>query len=141
MTFVCIPISPTPSAMSGKAAQRAGEVGVRKSMGAARGTLIRQFLGESYSIVVISLLVAAALVSVALPVVNNLTQKTLTIEGSNLWLMIAALLVVGLVTGLVAGSYPAFFLSSFEPARVLKNKSLTGGASSLLRKGLVVFQF
>jgi putative ABC transport system permease protein len=124
-----------------KAAQRAGEVGIRKSMGAPRSALIRQFLGESYAIVAVSLIVAVALVNLGLPMINNLMQKDLSINGSNVWIMIAALLSVGLITGLVAGSYPAFFLSSFEPARVLKNKSLTGDGSSLLRMSLVVFQF
>jgi putative ABC transport system permease protein len=124
-----------------KAAQRSGEVGIRKSMGAQRSALIRQFLGESYAIVVIALIVAVALINVALPILNTLTQKELIIDNSNIWVMIGALIAVGLITGLVAGSYPAFFLSSFEPARVLKNKSLSGDGSSLLRKGLVVFQF
>jgi putative ABC transport system permease protein len=124
-----------------KAAQRAGEVGVRKSMGAQRSALIRQFLGESYTIVAVSLILAAVLVTLALPLINGLTQKELAINGSNVWIMLGALTIVGLVTGLLAGSYPAFFLSSFEPARVLKNKSLTGDGSTWLRKSLVVFQF
>jgi putative ABC transport system permease protein len=123
-----------------KSAQRSGEVGIRKSMGAQRSVLIRQFLGESYAIVGIALILAVAIIYMALPVVGQLTQKELTINGSNVWILVSALLAVGLVTGLVAGSYPAFFLSSFAPAQVLKGKTIASG-SSLLRQGLVVFQF
>jgi putative ABC transport system permease protein len=124
-----------------KAAQRASEVGIRKSMGAHRSHLIRQFLGESFTIVGVSLVVSLLLIYLALPVMNDMTHKHLTFADSNLLMIAGALLVVGLVTGLIAGSYPAFFLSSFEPARVLKGKALNGEGSSLLRKGLVVFQF
>ena len=124
-----------------KAAQRASEVGIRKSMGAYRSHLIRQFLGESFTIVAISLLLSLVLIYLALPVVNDMTHKQLTITDSNLFMIAGALLLVGLVTGLVAGSYPAFVLSGFEPARVLKGKALSSDGSSMLRKGLVVFQF
>ncbi|MEI9920525.1 MAG: ABC transporter permease [Bacteroidota bacterium] len=124
-----------------KAAQRAGEVGIRKSMGAYRSHLIRQFLGESFTIVAVSLVLAVVIMYVALPIMNNVTNKQLTFANSNIWLIIGALLAVGIVTGLVAGSYPAFFLSSFEPARVLKGKNLSSDGSSALRRGLVVFQF
>lgn len=124
-----------------KAAQRAGEVGIRKSMGAYRSHLIRQFLGESFTIVAVSLVLAVGLIFATLPIVNNITQKQLAIDGTNAILIVGALLVVGIITGLIAGSYPAFFLSSFEPARVLKSKNISGDGSSLLRKGLVVFQF
>lgn len=124
-----------------KAAQRAGEVGIRKSMGAHRSHLIRQFLGESFTIVGVSLVLSVVLIYLTLPVVNDMTQKQLSIGGSNLMMIVGALLSVGLVTGLVAGSYPAFFLSAFEPARVLKGKALNSDGSSWLRKGLVVFQF
>ncbi len=124
-----------------KAAQRAGEVGIRKSMGAHRTHLIRQFLGESFTIVAVALLLAVVLIFLSLPIMNELTHKELSISGTNVALIAAALVAVGLVTGLVAGSYPAFFLSSFEPARVLKGRNTTGDGSSWLRKGLVVFQF
>ncbi|HMJ68754.1 MAG TPA: ABC transporter permease [Cyclobacteriaceae bacterium] len=124
-----------------KAAQRAGEVGIRKSMGAYRSSLIRQFLGESFTIVGISLLLAVLLIYLTLPLMNEMTQKQLTIGDTNLPMIAGALLLVGLVTGLVAGSYPAFFLSGFEPARVLKGKNLNSDGSALLRKGLVIFQF
>lgn len=124
-----------------KAAQRAGEVGIRKSMGAYRSHLIRQFLGESFTIVAVSLVLAVILIYLAIPVVNEMTNKQLVIANSNLPMIAGALLIVGLFTGLIAGSYPAFFLSSFEPARVLKGKAMSSDGSSTLRKGLVVFQF
>lgn len=124
-----------------KAAQRAGEVGIRKSMGAHRSHLIRQFLGESFTIVAVSLVLATVLVFLVLPLMNDLTQKHLAIDGTNAPLLIGALVIIGAITGLIAGSYPAFFLSAFQPARVLKSKNLSGDGSSILRKGLVVFQF
>jgi putative ABC transport system permease protein len=124
-----------------KAAQRAGEVGIRKSMGAHKSSLVRQFLGESFTIVGISLLLAVILIYLALPLVNEITQKQLAIADTNLPMIAGALILVGLFTGLAAGSYPAFFLSSFEPARVLKGKNMNSEGSALLRKGLVIFQF
>jgi putative ABC transport system permease protein len=124
-----------------KASQRANEVGVRKSMGANRGTLMRQFLGESMTIVFASLILSILLVTLVLPIINSVTAKDLSINSTNIAFVVAAMLTVGILTGLVAGSYPAFFLSAFEPAKVLKNKSLTSDGSRWLRQGLVVFQF
>lgn len=124
-----------------KASQRANEVGVRKSMGANRGTLMRQFLGESMTIVFTSLIISVVLVMLVLPIINSVTAKELSINSTNIVFIVAAMFAVGLLTGLVAGSYPAFFLSGFEPAKVLKNKSLSSDGSKWLRQGLVVFQF
>ena len=124
-----------------KAFQRAGEVGVRKSLGANRGVLIKQFLGESLTITTIAMILSAVFVQVSLPVFNLFTQKNLSISFQNIGYVTAALLGVSLLTGFIAGSYPAFFLSAFQPARVLKEKRLAGNSSSLLRKSLVVFQF
>ncbi|WKZ58586.1 MAG: ABC transporter permease [Cyclobacteriaceae bacterium] len=124
-----------------KASQRAGEVGVRKSLGATRQNLIRQFLGESMTIVLLALLLALIIVQIALPFFNDLTQKALSLQSINLSFVLGIMVLIGIVTALVAGSYPAFFLSSFQPAIVLKDKRLSGGSSNFLRKGLVVFQF
>jgi putative ABC transport system permease protein len=124
-----------------KAAQRAGEVGIRKSMGAFRSNLIRQFLGESFSIVTIALIFSILFVWLALPIVNQIAQKDLSINSTNAGFLVIALIAVGLVTGLVAGSYPAFFLSAFNPIVVMRSKNMVGDGSQLLRKGLVVFQF
>jgi putative ABC transport system permease protein len=124
-----------------KASQRAGEVGVRKSMGANRATLMRQFIGESMTVVFVSLLLSMLIVSLVLPVINEVTEKELGINSTNIGFVAAAMIGIGIITGLIAGSYPAFFLSAFEPARVLKNKSLNSDGSQWLRKALVVFQF
>jgi putative ABC transport system permease protein len=124
-----------------KAAQRASEVGIRKSMGAFRTNLIRQFLGESMVIVVFALLVSLLIVLLVLPLFNNVMQKQLTLNASNLPFIGGATVIICLLTAVMAGSYPAFFLSSLKPAQVLKGKSLSADGSQWLRKGLVVFQF
>jgi putative ABC transport system permease protein len=123
-----------------KSAQRAGEVGVRKSMGAFRLNLVAQFLGESLVIVTIALLFAFAMVGIALPVVNPLIQKNLQFTPANFAMMIGAAVSIGAITALLAGSYPAFYLSSLRPTEVLKGRANASG-SQWLRKGLVVFQF
>ena len=123
-----------------KSAQRANEVGVRKSMGAFRSNLIGQFLGESMVIVTLALVFSFLIVVLALPVFNDITEKELGFSNQNLPFILGAAVVICLLTGLIAGSYPAFFLSSLKPSQVLKGKSGTGG-SQWLRKSLVVFQF
>lgn len=124
-----------------KASQRAGEVGVRKTMGASRSSLIYQFLGESILLVVMATLLAIVVVQLSLPYFNYFTQKDLSLTGINLLFLIGSLFIIALVTGIGAGSYPALYLSSFQPAIVLKNKRLSSGGSNVLRKGLVVVQF
>ena len=124
-----------------KSAQRAGEVGIRKSMGAFRTNLIRQFLGESMVIVVFALLVSFLMVLLVLPLFNDVMQKQLTFNANNLPFIFGATVIISLLTAVFAGSYPAFFLSSLKPAQVLKGKSLSTDGSQWLRKGLVVFQF
>lgn len=124
-----------------KSAQRASEVGIRKSMGAFRTNLIRQFLGESMVIVGFALLVSFLMVLLILPLFNDVMQKQLTLNTNNLPLIIPAALIICLVTGVVAGGYPAFFLSSLKPAQVLKGNLFGADGSQWLRKGLVIFQF
>lgn len=124
-----------------KSSQRAGEVGIRKSMGAYKTNLVRQFLGESFVIVVFSLAISFGIVALALPYFNDIMQKQLNFNGNNLPFIIGATLGIAAITGLLAGSYPAFFLSSLKPTQVLKGKSLSSDGSQWLRKGLVVFQF
>jgi predicted permease len=119
---------------------RAREVGIRKSVGSRRKQLVAQFLGESLLITAIAFLFSLVLVEVALPFYNTLVSKTLTINYSNPWLW---LWVVGIVitTGFLSGSYPAFYLSSFQPVEVLKGKVQAGKGSVTPRKIMVTLQF
>ena len=123
------------------ASKRAREVGIRKVLGSMRMQLIRQFLTESILLSVLSLLVALVLVKIALPFFNHFSGKDLSLQlAGNLWLLPFLLLLI-LITGIFAGSYPAFFLSSFKPVTVLKGKFSSGRKTLGLRSGLVVFQF
>jgi putative ABC transport system permease protein len=119
------------------ASKRAKEVGVRKVAGSGRFQLIRQFLSESLMITMIALVIAFFLIQLALPVFNNISGKQLSFDIKP----ILAFVALGLLVGLIAGIYPAFYLSSFKPIAVLKGK-LTGNNKSFgLRSSLVVFQF
>ncbi len=121
--------------------QRAREVGVRKVLGAGKGKLIGQFLGEALVMALLSAVVAVAILSISLQAFNSLVEKKLTLGISNP-LHILSLLSIAFVCGLVAGSYPAFYLSSFNPVKVLKGlKIKTGGSVGFIRKGLVILQF
>jgi putative ABC transport system permease protein len=124
-----------------KATKRANEIGVRKVMGAFRSSLIGQLLGEAMMIVLLSIVISAGLVQVALPYFNELTGKTISFDSNNMGYYLIALGAIALVTGLVAGSYPAFYISSFRPAEVLKGKSTLTNSAGWLRRSLVVFQF
>ncbi|MBT1688565.1 ABC transporter permease [Dawidia soli] len=123
-----------------RSARRAKEVGLRKVAGAMRAQLIRQFLAESSLISVVSLILAVLIVFVSLPGFNTLAGKQLSIDLLNVKL-VAGLLGITFLTGLLAGSYPALFLSSFMPATVLKGNLKTGAASSFFRNTMVVLQF
>ncbi len=121
--------------------KRAKEIGVRKVMGAVRGPLIRQFMGEAVVHAFLSACVALLLVLVALPAFNQLTGKqvTLPIGQWSFWLTLIGLVMV---TGLLSGSYPALVLSAFNPIQVLKGGTVKAGkGATWFRKGLVVFQF
>ena len=124
-----------------KAVKRAGEIGIRKAMGAFRSSLMWQILGEATLIVVIAVLISIVLVRIALPPFNELSGKNIALNESNMLYVGTALLVLTIVTGLIAGSYPAFYMSSFKPAEVLKGKFSLGSASGKLRQGLVILQF
>ncbi|MES2419344.1 MAG: ABC transporter permease [Bacteroidota bacterium] len=120
--------------------KRAKEVGVRKAIGSSRKSLIGQFLLESVLLAVMGTAVAFALAEVSLPYFNNLLNINLIIAYDN-WQYWLVLLGLMLFTGLVAGSYPALYLSSFEPVKVLKGFNVKMGSSVSIRKVLVVFQF
>jgi putative ABC transport system permease protein len=124
-----------------KAAKRAGEIGIRKAMGAFRSNLIRQIMGEALVIVAIAMVISVLLVQVALPGFNELSGKSISFNSDNSVYFILALVGLTIITGLVAGSYPAFYISSFKPAEVLKGKFSLGSASGRLRQALVIFQF
>ena len=121
--------------------QRAKEVGVRKVMGAGKYKLIGQFIGESVFTSLVSLLLAVAIIYISLPAFNTIVEKHLSVNIFNP-LHIGALLTIALVCGFVAGSYPAFYLSSFNPIYVLKGiKIKSAGSAGFVRKSLVVIQF
>jgi len=119
---------------------RAKEVGIRKSVGSGRKELIVQFLGESLIITFIAFITAILLVLLILPYFNTLVEKELVLDYSNVKFWLTALALI-LVTGIVAGSYPAFYLSGFNPVRTLKGSVKTGRKGTLPRKVLVVLQF
>ena len=123
-----------------RSARRAKEVGLRKVVGAVRGQIIRQFLGEALLISFFALLFAIALVALSLPLFNQLANKNLSLR---LWdgKLLLTLVCISIGTGLVAGSYPALFLSGFQPVKVLKGNLRTFGGNLLFRNGLVITQF
>jgi putative ABC transport system permease protein len=123
-----------------KSEKRAREVGVRKAIGSSRNNLIGQFMFESVLLTTLSMLVAFVLIEVSLPYFNNLLGITLGINYNDykFW---SVFLGLTLITAVIAGSYPAFYLSSFDPVKVLKGFKLSGGSSLSIRKFLVVFQF
>ncbi len=123
-----------------RSVKRAREIGVRKVVGAERSVLIKQFIGESMLVTLIAVGIAVLLLIVLLPAFNQVTQKQIALPFNRpvFWIGLA---IITLVTGLVSGSYPALFLSSFNPVKVLKGTLKLGPGVALFRKGLVVFQF
>ncbi|HNU42058.1 MAG: antimicrobial peptide ABC transporter permease [Bacteroidetes bacterium OLB12] len=120
--------------------RRAREVGVRKSVGSRRRELILQFIGESTFIAFIAFAIAVLAAQVLLPFYNNLVDKKLFIDYTSSQFWIASLGMV-LLVGIISGSYPAFYLSSFQPVKVLKGKPTLSKGTSLPRKILVILQF
>jgi putative ABC transport system permease protein len=123
------------------ASKRAREVGIRKVLGSLKRDLVKQFLLESILLTFFALVISVLLLHWVLPFFNNLSGKNLTFNLFNNPLLLLGLLLFGLFTGFLAGSYPAFFLSSFKPVNVLKGKINTGNNTIGLRSSLVVFQF
>ena len=123
-----------------KATKRAKEVGIRKSIGASKGSLIGQFIGESMIITFFSLFLSILLVEMFLPLFNGLTDKAIDVNYFEPTLLMT-FIGTALFTGLVAGSYPAFYLSSFEAVKTLKGSLKSSGGEVFARKGLVVIQF
>jgi len=125
---------------SARSVGRAKEVGVRKVLGAHKKHLIGQFLVESVLLATVSVVLAVALIYTVLPVFNTFAEKQLTLPVTNP-LLYLFLILVAIIVGLLAGSYPAFFLSSFQPVKVLKGQLTGSTGNPVLRKSLVVFQF
>lgn len=125
---------------SARAIKRAKEIGVRKVVGAVRGVLIGQFISEALLIVAFAFAVAVAAVALVLPAFNNITEKHMALPYADVsfW---ATLVLFAVLTGLLSGSYPALYLSSFKPVTVLKGSFKSGSGAVWFRKGLVVFQF
>jgi putative ABC transport system permease protein len=124
-----------------RASKRAKEVGVRKVIGAGRYALIKQFLAESMLLSLIGILVALPLLMIAMPFLNQITQADIHLtlfRDYRLWLFLAALV---LSTGLLAGSYPAFYLSAFQAIKVIKGNFSNEISATGIRRSLVVFQF
>jgi putative ABC transport system permease protein len=124
-----------------RSARRAAEVGIRKVMGAGKRGLIGQFLGESLVLTFFALAIAVVSSAFLLPVFNQLSDKNLVL--SNLFdpQIIIAFVILALLTGLLSGSYPAFYLSVFNPLDVIKGRFANSASATALRRGLVVFQF
>lgn len=120
--------------------RRAREVGVRKAIGSRRTELIYQFLGESFLIVTLATLIALVFIELSLPFYNSLVSKHLAVDYTSMPVWLTGLGLI-LVVGLFAGSYPAFYLSSFNPAKVLKGKLMVSAQGATPRKVLVAIQF
>jgi putative ABC transport system permease protein len=137
LVIACINFMNLSTALSSR---RAREVGLRKTVGASRGQLIAQFLGEAVFLAVLALGLGLLLVVTLMPLFDQLTGKTFTIgvlSGSRLLLLFG----VAVVAGLLSGSYPALALSAFQPVKVLKGLKVFQGGKAYFRNGLVVFQF
>jgi ABC-type antimicrobial peptide transport system permease subunit len=123
-----------------RSAKRAKEVGIRKAIGSMRNQLIKQFFTESFLIVAFAFVVSIVFIQLALPFFNQVADKQITIPWTNVWFWTAGI-GFSLFTGVIAGSYPAFYLSAFQPVKVLKGAFNAGRNASLPRKVLVVLQF
>lgn len=123
-----------------RAVERSKEVGLRKVLGALRNNLVAQFIGESFLLTIIACLLAVGLLQLLMPLYNQLLGHTLSISWSS-WPIYAFLLSIIIIVGFLAGSYPAFFLSAFQPIQALKGKLQLGKGGSFFRQALVVVQF
>jgi len=137
LLIACINFMNLSTARSEK---RAKEVGIRKVVGAGKGSLISQFIGESVFLALLACIIAVIIVVISLPAYNQLTRKSLFIDFGNVYTWVSFVGFI-LFTGLLAGSYPAFFLSSFQPVKVLKGTFKKVHAVVTPRKALVVLQF
>ncbi|MES2372818.1 MAG: ABC transporter permease [Bacteroidota bacterium] len=138
LLIACINFMNLSTARSSK---RSTEVGIRKVLGANKSSLIKQFLGESLLMSMIAFVLAIVFTLLALPAFSAASGKLLSLSFSKHALILAGFFVLSITTGFLAGMYPAFYLSSFKPVRILKSKFSNSLAAVSVRKGLVVFQF
>jgi len=138
LMIACINFMNLSTARSSK---RSAEVGIRKVLGAEKKSLVSQFLGESILMSVIAFLFALGFTALLLPAFNSISGKDLSLSFRHDLPVIAGFFILSFITGLIAGSYPAFYLSSFKPVKVLKGKFSNTFSAVWLRKGLVIFQF
>jgi len=124
-----------------RSTMRAKEVGIRKTIGSQKKQLISQFLLESVIMSLIAMIISVVLIYLILPYFNDLAQKSLSLPLLSSYLMIPVLVLLSVGIGFAAGSYPAMFLSAFNPVNVLKPSGMKGGSKSIMRSVLVVFQF
>jgi ABC-type antimicrobial peptide transport system permease subunit len=124
-----------------RSVNRAKEVGLRKVVGAKKQNLVIQFYGESILMSFLGLLFALVLITLLLPGFSNLADKDFELSTLLQWKFILGMIVVTLLTGIISGSYPAIYLSAFQPMRILKGNVSQGGSNALFRKVLVIFQF
>ena len=127
--------------MTARAAQRAIETGVRKAVGALRSQLIIQFLGEAVIYVALAMALAVALAKVSLPHVNSVLKQKIAFSSLGAPTLLGALLLTTVGLGLMAGAYPAFVLSAYRPAAVLKGTLVQGATAGTVRRALVALQF
>jgi putative ABC transport system permease protein len=121
--------------------KRAKEVGIRKTLGSNRAQLVRQFIAESILMSSAAVLLAVGLVELFLPMFNGLADKHMELNVFGDLRTIPSLVLLAIVVGIIAGTYPAFYLSSFQPIQVMKSDLRKGGRRGVLRSGLVIFQF
>lgn len=138
LTIACINFMNLSTARS---TGRAKEVGIRKTLGSTLGQLLRQFLSESVIMSIVAVFFAAILVQLLLPVFNDIASKDLSLNYLSDWYLLPGLILFSVIIGILAGSYPAFFLSSFKPVSVLGGNLKSSSKGRMLRSGLVILQF
>jgi putative ABC transport system permease protein len=138
LLIACINFMNLSTARSSK---RSAEVGIRKVLGAQKQSLVKQFIGESLLMSMIAFVFALCITKLLLPAFSGISGRNLSLSFSGQWFILVGFFALSIVTGLLAGSYPAFYLSSFKPVKVLKGRFTNSLSAVALRKGLVIFQF
>jgi putative ABC transport system permease protein len=138
LLIACINFMNLSTARSSK---RSAEVGIRKVLGAEKTSLIRQFLGESLLMSLLAFVIALVITILLLPAFSKVSGRNLSLAFMQDWVIVIGFFALSFITGLLAGSYPAFYLSSFIPVKVLKGRFQNSLSAIALRKGLVIFQF